>query len=156
MRRFSGWLIVNLLATTCLAQRSFESRILAAHNAVRVPLKLRALTWSDTLEAQARDWAETLLAQDKFAHRPHSEYGENLFTMTGGGASVEQVIQAWAAEARDYDYRSNRCKKICGHYTQIVWRRTRKVGCAVARNPHREVWVCNYDPRGNYIGQRPY
>jgi uncharacterized protein YkwD len=130
--------------------------MLTAHNAIRAPLKLRPLTWSDKLAERARDWAETLLARDKFVHRPNSEYGENLFTMTGGGASVEQVVQAWASESRDYDYRSNQCRKKCGHYTQIVWRQTRKVGCAVARNPHREVWVCNYEPPGNYVGQRPY
>jgi hypothetical protein len=45
---------------------------------------------------------------------------------------------------------------VCGHYTQIVWRNTKSVGCAVARGKGVEVWVCNYDPPGNYAGQRPY
>lgn len=149
-------LILSLLAATYFAQPSFETRMLAAHNAVRAPLKLQPLTWSDKLAARAMNWAEALLAQDRFFHRPKSDYGENLFAITGATASPEQVVEAWAAESLDYDYRSNRCRKKCGHYTQLVWRDTRQVGCAVARNSGREVWVCYYDPRGNYVGDRPY
>ncbi len=44
----------------------------------------------------------------------------------------------------------------CGHYTQIVWRGTTTLGCAVARSSFREVWVCEYSPAGNIVGQRPY
>ena len=40
--------------------------------------------------------------------------------------------------------------------TQFVWCKTHAVGCAVATDPRREVWVCNYDPPGNVIGYRPY
>jgi len=45
---------------------------------------------------------------------------------------------------------------VCGHYTQIVWRDTKQVGCGVARDNRREIWVCNYDPPGNWVGHRPY
>jgi hypothetical protein len=38
----------------------------------------------------------------------------------------------------------------------MVWSTTKEVGCGVARNSRREVWVCNYDPPGNYIGKRPF
>ena len=89
-------------------------------------------------------------------HRPKSAYGENLFEITGGDASGTQVVNAWAAESRNYDYRRNKCRKVCGHYTQIVWRDTREIGCGVARGRGREVWVCDYDPPGNWVGQRPY
>ncbi|MEM6522020.1 MAG: CAP domain-containing protein, partial [Cyanobacteria bacterium P01_C01_bin.70] len=46
------------------------------------------------------------------------------------------VVAAWVAEKADYDYASNSCAsgKVCGHYTQIVWRETTAVGCGVARN----------------------
>ncbi len=156
MRLCDGGLIPSLLAATCFAQPSIESRMLAAHNSIRAPLKLHPLTWSEKLAGYALEWAETLLVEDKFFHRPKSGYGENLFAITGGGASPEQVVEAWAVESRDYDFRSNTCRAKCGHYTQLVWRDTRQVGCAVARNFRREVWVCNYAPRGNYVGERPY
>ena len=149
-------LLVLLLQAAGAAESRFAIDMLAAHNAVRASLKIRPLTWSDKLAARAQDWADNLLARDQFSHRPKSEYGENLFTITGAPATPEQVVAAWAAESQDYDYRSNQCRKICGHYTQLVWKDTRRVGCAVARNGRREVWVCNYDPRGNYFGERPY
>ena len=47
-----------------------------------------------------------------------------------------------------------------GHYTQIVWKDTHKIGAAmfeVTLNGKRtSVIVCNYDPRGNFRGQKPY
>ena len=92
----------------------------------------------------------------QFFHRPKPPYGENLFEITGGGASPAQVVHDWASESKDYQYRSNTCRGVCGHYTQIVWRDTRRVGCGAARTGRTEVWVCNYDPPGNWVGKRPY
>jgi pathogenesis-related protein 1 len=129
---------------------------LAAHNAVRARLGIAPLSWSDRLAARSQDWADILVARNQFSHRPNSTYGENLFELTGATASPEQVVNAWAAESRDYDYSSNSCRGVCGHYTQIIWGRTKEVGCAVARAGVREVWVCNYDPPGNLAGKRPY
>jgi pathogenesis-related protein 1 len=130
--------------------------MLAAHNAVRARLRLRPLAWSGRLESWARIWAEVLLQKHDFAHRPNNPFGENLFAVTGGRTTPAHVVQAWASEASDYDYESNGCRRVCGHYTQIVWRDTREVGCAVAQSANRQVWVCNYNPPGNVIGQRPY
>src|SRR5271170_4988717 len=123
-----------LLAATCSAQPSIETAILAAHNAVRTSLKIPPLKWSDKLAAHAQDWADTLLASDRFFHRPKSDYGENLYEITGAPESPRGVVEAWASESEDYDYRSNKCRNKCGHYTQLVWADTRRVGCAVARN----------------------
>ncbi len=130
--------------------------MLSAHNAERAALNLRPLIWSDKLAAEAHRWAEHLLAHGQFAHNPHPQHGENLYEIVGARASPEQVIEAWASESRDYDYASNKCRKVCGHYTQLVWSATKEVGCGVARNFRREIWVCNYDPPGNYVGRRPY
>ena len=44
----------------------------------------------------------------------------------------------------------------CGHYTQVVWRNTREVGCAVARNGSDDFLVCRYWPSGNWMGQVPF
>jgi uncharacterized protein YkwD len=130
--------------------------MLQAHNSIRRKLDLPPLAWSDPLAARARGWAQSLLARNRFLHNPKSPYGENLFDITGSHASSEQVVNVWAAESRDYDYRSNRCHGTCGHYTQIIWRDTKEVGCGVARDVRREVWVCEYNPPGHWIGQRPY
>jgi uncharacterized protein YkwD len=151
------FVVLLLCLLDAAAEPPFSTRqMLSAHNAVRSRVALPPLAWSDKLAAVAQDWADTLMARRTFSHRPNSPYGENLFEVRGASASPGDVVQAWASEAGDYDYPANRCRGTCGHYTQIVWRNTREVGCAVARSQRQEIWVCNYDPPGNYVGQRPY
>lgn len=130
--------------------------MLAAHNAVRAKVNVKPLTWSADLARRAQEWANTLLENKQFSHPKKASYGQNLYEMRGGRASAAKVVETWAAEAKDFDYEKNRCKGQCGHYTQVVWSGTREIGCAVARNSSREVWVCDYNPPGNYIGRRPY
>ena len=43
-----------------------------------------------------------------------------------------------------------------GHYTQLMWRDTGEVGCALARGSAEDVLVCRYSDAGNYIGERPF
>jgi uncharacterized protein YkwD len=149
------WLLI-VLAGTAGGESSLTREMLAAHNAERARVGVPPIHWSDQLAAIAQDWADTLLSRQQFVHRPNSPYGENLFEIRGSGASPTRVVGLWAAESRNYDYRSNRCNGVCGHYTQIVWRDTKEVGCAVARADAQEVWVCNYNPPGNWVGKRPY
>ena len=74
------------------------------------------------------------------------------------------VVAMWASEAKSYDYATNGCSGVCGHYTQVVWRSTTSVGCAIQRcatgSPFGgSTWffaVCNYVPPGNFVGERPY
>jgi KaiC/GvpD/RAD55 family RecA-like ATPase len=67
-----------------------------------------------------------------------------------------QVVSSWSAEGNNYNSEENSCSSVCGHYTQIVWRDSKEVGCGSARNGNRQVWVCEYNPPGNFVGQRPY
>jgi len=154
---------VILLASVALtflaeAQTTISRDILAAHNKVRADVGVPPLEWSAQLAGVAQQWANELAASGKFAHRPKGRYGENLFEMQGARATPAEVVGSWADEAKDYDATRNACGtgKVCGHYTQLVWRKTTKVGCGVARRGAREVWVCNYDPPGNWAGERPY
>jgi len=149
-------LILVFVAGNLSAESRFDREMISAHNEIRARAGVPPLVWSERLEAVAEDWAKNLLARREFSHRPNGKLGENLFAITGARSSTTEVIRAWADEARNYDYRSNRCSDVCGHYTQIVWRDTKQVGCGVARDNRREIWVCNYDPPGNWVGHRPY
>ena len=137
-------------------RQSISKAMLEAHNAIRARMGVPPLVWSDHLAQVAQDWANHLIATGGLNHRPNNSYGENIYTISGGTATPFEVVNLWAKEAREYDVRSNTCSGVCGHYTQIVWGKTRAVGCAVADAPRREIWVCNYDPPGNVIGYRPY
>ena len=121
---------------------------------------LPSVRWSPELAAHAQAWAERC----EFEHS-RGEFGENLAARTGA-ATPDEVVAGWAAEAEDFDYARNRCTpgKVCGHYTQIVWRDSTQIGCGVAQcgggGPFGgrawTSWVCNYSPAGNWMGERPY
>ena len=134
---------------------SLAYAMVGAHNAIRHRVGVPPLVWSPQLAAVAQNWANSLVASHRFGHSG-GRYGENIYAISGGLASPEEVVTAWAQEARGYNVYNNSCIGVCGHYTQIVWRSTRGVGCAVASDAAREVWVCEYDPPGNVVGQRPY
>jgi pathogenesis-related protein 1 len=133
----------------------FAHEMLSLHNDLRAEAKLPPLQWSSMLAGYSQVWANTLLAKNLSLHNPDSPYGENIF-FSGIGATPSMAIGQWASELVDYSYQTNTCRSDCGHYTQLVWRNTLKVGCAIARGDRREIWVCSYDPPGNYQGEWPY
>ncbi len=157
--RFAVPLIFASLAFAQQPTKSIREDILTAHNAARAKVGTPPLVWSDDLAKVAQQWADTLLKDGKFQHRPNPKYGENLFEIRGGNATPAQVVADWVGEQKNYDASANKCKAgaVCGHFTQVVSKLSQRVGCAVARNgTQREVWVCNYDPPGNFVGERPF
>lgn len=148
-----------------------RTEILSAHNKLRDKLHLPRLEWSNELADIAKDWVYALQEnyECRMVHSRMPDLGENLYW----GSSVRypygrreiqnvrpfDVINAWAEERHYYNHNRNRCAygKVCGHYTQLIWRDTTKVGCANIICPDKsQVWSCNYNPPGNYVGQRPY
>jgi len=57
-------------------------------------------------------------------------FTENLAAGTGD-YTVTDGINAWANEAKDYDYSNPVFSDITGHFTQLVWRNTSDIGCAM-------------------------
>lgn len=154
--------------TTTIASTGLNANeIVAAHNTWRTEVGVAPLTYSDTLAASAQAWADTLKSTKNCA-LSHSggATGENLYWAgawsNGPAQSITstEVVNAWGNEKADYTYATNSCaaNKACGHYTQIVWKNTTSVGCGVAvcDSPKNQVWVCQYSPAGNYVGQKPY
>jgi pathogenesis-related protein 1 len=145
-----------------------DRAMLAAHNRVRAQVGLSPLRWSTILAQNAQDWADHLAINNACRMR-HSGPGENLYwasaiDWSNGRREVQKVdankvVTAWADERQHYNPKTNRCDpgKVCGHYTQIVWGNTQKVGCAYRICANSEqVWVCHYRPVGNIRGRRPY
>lgn len=138
--------------------------ITEAHNKFRRRTAggLPDLAWDEEVAAYAQRWAEYLKQANgcRMMHRQGShrerKYGENLAWSSGKELEPDDVVQMWYDEIRDYRYATNSCSGVCGHYTQVVWRDSKKVGCGMARCGRSEVWVCNYDPPGNWVGRKPY
>jgi pathogenesis-related protein 1 len=138
-----------------MAVDDFIREMLDAHNGIRARVGVPPLQWSDELAAYAQKWADSLIAADTLTHSSDAPYGENILA-SGLGSTPSWVVGEWAYESNAYSYATNTCDGDCGHYTQLVWRNTRKVGCGIARNNRREIWVCSYDPAGNTSGKWPY
>jgi len=162
----------------------FENRILCAHNVVRANVvpeaspPLLPLVWDTNLATVAGDFAAlcrlefNLFRTDQYnalAGATEIFVGENIFANAPSGLlSPEAAVAIWAAENASYDYSTNTCSSACGHYTQLVWRGTEKVGCVINVCPADsdlgaqsggnsvDLVFCDYAPGGNFTGVTPY
>ncbi len=151
------WAVALLcVLPTCAGVDETVPAILAAHAAVREHVGVQGLKWSPALAQNADRWARELILRNEFRHESKLRYGQNLFDITGGFATPAEAVEAWAGEASNYDPQRNQCMGMCGHYTQLVWHDTEYVGCGSASSAGRQVWVCDYWPVGNVIGERPF
>ena len=132
---------------------------LQAHNDVRAGVAVAPLGWDADVAATALRWAAALAAnQCAFEHDTQQTYGENLW-WSSWDPTPEEVVLGWASEVADYDYDANTCADgaVCGHYTQVVWADSQRLGCGAATcDDGSVIWNCRYDPPGNWVGERPY
>ncbi|XP_022769736.1 pathogenesis-related protein 1A [Durio zibethinus] len=138
--------------------QSEHQQFLTAHNEARAQEGEPLFVWNETLASYARAWAnkrsEDCLMIHSFGH-----YGENIFWGGRDHWSPLDVVKLWVQEHRFYDRKTNACLpgKLCGHYTQVVWRDTVRLGCARTKCSNGGVFViCSYDPPGNYVNENPF
>ncbi|KAG7085363.1 hypothetical protein E1B28_002926 [Marasmius oreades] len=139
-----------------IESRDANSDILNAHNSFRAQHGAAALQWSNTLAAAAQKWVDK--CQFQHSGGAVGPYGENLAAGTGGFNGVAGV-KLWTDEAKDYDPNNPQPS----HFTQVVWKNTKEVGCAIkncpnlfdGKFPDAQFLVCEYNPPGNVIGQFP-
>jgi pathogenesis-related protein 1 len=129
------------------------------HNKVRADVGVVPLQWSPALANYAQAWADHLATTIcGMKHRTDGLYGENLFQATAGAYTAVDGAKAWESEKKEYRggvlTRSN--WQRVGHYTQIVWRDTRMLGCGEAVCDTTLIVACNYDPPGNVLGRKPF
>ena len=141
-------------------------RILDEHNCARARYNAGLLKWDWNLAADAQVHADRcgFWHASAIGKLPGGQ-GENLSISTGTVGTG-----GWVAEERVYDCKTGNCRgPPCGHWTQMIWNDTDRVGCAVQRCKNgtvdpagkpagwvgAELLVCRYAPPGNYRGQQP-
>ncbi|XP_074126890.1 GLIPR1-like protein 1 [Sminthopsis crassicaudata] len=143
-----------------------------SHNDVRTNISpasgnMRYMTWDPALAKTAKAWARRCV----FAHNIHigkkhachpvfKTVGENLWMGVLSKYIPKNATAAWYSEGNYFDLGTNLCLRVCGHYTQVVWASSYKVGCALKLCPNLgkriAMFVCNYAPPGNLVGKPPY
>lgn len=141
---------------------SFPQRILAAHNAERIRAGVAPLTWDKELGTAAAAYATQMAITGRFAHSDRSlrrGTGENLWMGTHGAFSVETMVGGWSSEKRFFtpgvfpnNSRTGNWEDV-GHYTQMIWPTTQRVGCALASTGRTDYLVCRYAGAGNIDGR---
>jgi hypothetical protein len=146
---------------------NLDARLLAAHNRERAAAGVPPLEWDQSLAADAAEWGEYLAELGDIEHFPDDPddpdpQGENLFLGSKGHFPPEAMVGRWIDEKAHFkagvfpdNSRTGDLEDV-GHYTQLMWRTTSRVGCAVRPSEDYEILVCRYSQAGNVIGERPF
>lgn len=126
--------------------------VLDAHNQARAQHCAPALEWSAELATTAAAWAERLASRGCRLEHSQGGLGENLYAATAGSRTPRDAVQVWVDERQSYDFDRGGFSMQTGHFTQVVWKGTERVGCATRECDGLDLWVCNYDPAGNVRG----
>ncbi|XP_022952649.1 pathogenesis-related protein 1-like [Cucurbita moschata] len=129
-----------------------------AHNKARAKVGVGPVQWDEKVANFARQYGNKHINDCEAVHS-HGPFGENIsygFPDLSGTATVQE----WVDEKQFYDLSTNTCApyRVCGHYTQVVWRNSVRIGCAkvICTNNRGTLIICNYDPPGNIPGERPF
>ena len=143
---------------------SYYKELINTHNKLRIKHGLPFLTQDKQLEKFAQDTANnslisgTLKVGENF--RDGKFYGQNLYLGTGNPHTGKYVAEYWYSEIDNYSFSTGKTINggPIGHFTQMVWKTTQKIGCAVAIGRwkvYKESYYicCYYYPGGNLSGQ---
>jgi len=124
---------------------------------------MRPLVWDNALGVGAAAYARQMAFSGVFQHsnrQARRGIGENLWMGSHGAFSVEAMVSGWTSEKRYFvpgvfpNNSSTGNWAVVGHYTQLIWPTTTRVGCAIASTPRIDYLVCRYATAGNMDGTR--
>ncbi|XP_051008533.1 cysteine-rich secretory protein 2-like [Acomys russatus] len=156
-------------ASLITTQKEIQREIVNKHNELRRAVSPSAsnmlkMEWSIEATTNAQKWANNCVLEHSNAEerKINIRCGENLY-MSSDPTSWPTVIQNWYDENQDFTYGVGaKPNAAVGHYTQIVWYSSFKVGCGVAYCPNQDTlkyfYVCQYCPAGNNVMKKttPY
>ncbi|XP_030271976.1 Golgi-associated plant pathogenesis-related protein 1-like isoform X2 [Sparus aurata] len=134
-----------------MADSSFQQEFLATHNTLRKKHNTPPMVLDDELTASSQKWADHLLAINTLQHSTTDD-GENVFTMSSSETLTltgKEAVESWYSEIKDYDWGSPGFSGNTGHFTQVVWKDSTKLGVGMATNGKKVFVVGQYRPAGN-------
>ena len=151
------------LAEASGSEQAVARRILAMHNAARAEVGAPPLQWDSRLAVAAASYGPALASVGRLQHSPRETrpgQRENLAMAWTDTTSPEQLIGLWVQEKQNFFpgvfpavSRTGQWEQVA-HYTQMVWKSTTHVGCALHSAPNRWTYlICRYSPPGNIDGK---
>uniref|UniRef100_A0A1I8J074 SCP domain-containing protein n=1 Tax=Macrostomum lignano TaxID=282301 RepID=A0A1I8J074_9PLAT len=120
--------------------------------------RLPPLVFSAKLARQAQKWAEQLAIAGYLKHSPNAagNFGENValkMALRSRDYRGSQAAAQWYSEIEMFDFDGKENQSRCGHFSQVVWKSTRKVGFgkAVSEEDGKMFAVGHYFPPGNML-----
>ncbi len=136
--------------------------ILALHNRERAAVGAPPLAWDPALAASAASYGPALAALPFLAHSPRESrpgQRENLAMGSASHYGASDLVGFWVEEKQYFQpgtfpnvSRTGEWKDVA-HYTQMIWKGTTNVGCAMHVASGRNYLICRYSPPGNADGR---
>jgi len=132
----------------------------AYHNNYRQLHNATLFSYDATVAASAQSWANSMSPNGAgcSTHSSGTGYGENLAWTSSSTPTADvsylDSVQSWYSEVKDWSFSTSAgtSSAATGHFTQVVWASSTKVGCGRTQGSGGTCTVCQYDPPGNYVG----
>lgn len=135
----------------------FQQQCLKTHNEYRQKHGVPPLKLSKELCTHAQNHANFLIKRSALSHSNNPNYGENIYAISSNDPNLtitgDEAVRNWYKEVEKHTFGEEPTSLGTGHFTQVVWKDTKELGVAFAKNGGRIIIVANYSPPGNYIGQ---
>ncbi|XP_033733310.1 cell wall protein PRY3-like isoform X2 [Pecten maximus] len=140
--------------------KDFIDDAVKSHNELRKKHGVPSLSHDKNLSKYAQKWAEHLAATNSFQHsdcqHEGERLGENIACKWSSGSadySGKDVTEYWYSEIEKHDFGSEPRSLGSGHFTQVVWKGSKKMGIGKAKSSGGKVLVvASYHPAGNLVG----
>ena len=155
--------ILNYISNAVLYDRTkINAMMVKQHNEYRKEHDADDLQLDTELIKIAENYAKKLADENRTGHSGNKNskgesLGENLYHWWGPKNLItdqeNDAVRLWYEEIDLYDFDKGCYQQGTGHFTQLIWKDTKKVGCAAARDASSTILkvVCNYYPMGNIV-----
>ncbi|XP_067930719.1 cysteine-rich venom protein-like [Watersipora subatra] len=141
---------------------TLREEIVSTHNSLRSTINasnMQKMVWDSELASLAQKWADNC----EFDHDNKRRNIPGRFTvgqnLALGHHDWSEALHSWWNEIAEFTYnRQDMELEKVGHFTQMAWAESVKVGCGWANctNMAPRLYVCNYSPGGNFEIWKPY
>ena len=151
-------LLAIVISSETVDLNTAKKELVDRHNNYRAQHRVGKLSKNDGIEEIAQKFSKELVSRGQLARSSNKykgeQLGENLYYGLNSGYVGTEPVDVWYKGEEQFDYKSNKMKEGTGHFTQLVWKNTKEIGCGISQDAEGGYYVvCNYYPAGNYFGE---